>query len=161
MNEADLLEAEKLPEDLKWVVERFRLPPNDPVYLFVLWHWHRVQKAEDGIRLKTLEAQAALDQRVKTLTEAANKIVAVNDRVNALHAVLEQKPVAIARRIETELKTPVAETIANIRGMEQSLAASLSNARDVLSRVGLRQTLAALCAGFTAGAFLASFFWLQ
>ena len=108
-----------------------------------------------------MELQAALDARIGKLETAAASIQAIKDQLSGLKTALEQKPLALTRRMEADLKTPLAETIQNLRHLDKSLTEAMRAARDTLSAAGRRQALAALIAGFTAGIFLATFFWLR
>lgn len=42
----DLLDPAKLPEDFKLLDTQFKLPPNEAVYLLLIWHWRRMQGAD-------------------------------------------------------------------------------------------------------------------
>ena len=44
----DLLDPAKLPDDFKLLDTQFKLPPNEAVYLLLIWHWRRVQGADDN-----------------------------------------------------------------------------------------------------------------
>ncbi|MFZ5497040.1 MAG: hypothetical protein ACOZE5_17110 [Verrucomicrobiota bacterium] len=160
MKPEELLDPAKYPEGLKWLAEHFKLPPNDPAFLLLAWHAQKVSGAEDALKLKTMELKAALDARVEKIEAAAGRIAAVGAQLTALEKALEQKPLTLTRRIEADLKTPVAEVIQNLRSLDRSLTESLRNAKDTLGAADRRQSLAALIAGFTAGIFLATFFWL-
>ena len=161
MTPDDLLDPAKLPDDLKLLVTQFKLQPNDPVYLLLIWHWRRVQGTEDILKTRTMELQAALDTRVAKVEAAVAKIESAKVLLASLTTALEQKPLALTRRMEADLKAPIADAIQNLRSLDKSMADAMGAARETLGAAGRRQALAALVAGFTAGLFLATFFWTR
>lgn len=121
MKPDDLLDPTSLPEDLQWVVEHHRLQPNDPVFLLIAWHWNRVKASEDTLRLAILELKTMLDARVEMLADSADAVTGLNAVLGEVQSALESKPADLRKQFEAQLKQPVADALAQIRTLEESL----------------------------------------
>ena len=121
MKPEEMLDIEKMPEDLQWVVTHYRLQPNDPVFLLVAWHWNRMNACEDTVRAAILQMKVALDTRIETLAEAAAIVTGVNAGLADVQAELEKKPGLLSRQFEAELVKPVAHALAQVQAREKSL----------------------------------------
>jgi len=118
----ELLNPETLPEDLHWLAAEYRLQPNDPIYLAIAWHWHRVQKGEDTLRSATMELKAVVDSRIASVVGAAETVLAVQEQLRELQKVLGEKPAAMGRQLEAELQRPVTAAVMQIQTAEKSCA---------------------------------------
>jgi hypothetical protein len=148
MTPEELLRAENLPGDLKWVSEHFRLNPRDPVYLLIAWHWLRVKGAEDTLRASILEMKTMLDARVGELEGSAKVIAGVNTVLKEVRNELAGRPAILGKELETQLKQPVAGAVAQLTAMQQALAPVAKSFRTAQRR----ELLAALLTGAALGA---------
>jgi len=147
MKPEEILDPENLPEDLQWVVAHHRLQPNDPVFLLIAWHWSRMKASEDTLRLALLELKSVLDARVEMLADAADVVTGVNAVLGEVQIALEKKPEQLGRQFEAQLKQPVAEALAQLRVLEESLAPLARN----FQTSQRRQLLATLLIGLALG----------
>ena len=145
------LDPESLPDDLRWIPAHYKLHPGDPVYLLLAWHWRRLQRSEDVLRALALELRTPLDNRIETLTEAAETVAGVGDALAGVQAELEQKPAQLAGQIDTLLAKPLGQAVAQLQTLEKSLATIAPGIRASQHR----QLLAALLIGVTLGVLLA------
>lgn len=148
MKPEDLLDPSRLPTELQWVAAHHRLNPDDPVYLLIAWHWHRVQATEDAVQASIVELKAALDSRIEGLVDAADAIAAVNVGLAAVQREIAERPALLGRELETQLRQPVAAAVAQ---MDLAVKA-LNPALHALNAVGKRHVLAALTVGLALGA---------
>lgn len=151
MNPDELLDPDNLPEDLQWLAADFRLQPNDPVFLLIAWHWQRVQKGEDSLRAATLELKSAVDKRVETLTDATETIVAVKAQLDQVQAALREKPLALGRQLEADLRAPVGDAVTQIRTVEKALQMMVRSTETVLVAARRRQAFASFLIGLVLG----------
>jgi ABC-type transporter Mla subunit MlaD len=147
MKPEDLLDPAKLPEELQWVATRYRLQPDDPVFLLIAWHWNRMKACEDTVRAAIVELKAALDGRIETLADAADTVAGVSAALADVQGALEQKPEQLGRQFEAELRQPVANALVQIQALEKSLT-PLARAFQAAQH---RQLLAALLIGVALG----------
>lgn len=147
MKPEDILDPETMPEDLQWVVTHYRLQPNDPVFLLIAWHWHRMKACEDTVRLAIMELKSALDARIESLVDAAETVAGVNSVLGEVQIALERKPEQLGQQLEAELKQPVADAVTQLKTLEKSLAPVSRNFRSAQHR----QLLAALLTGVALG----------
>ncbi|HRE04166.1 MAG TPA: hypothetical protein PKX00_01060 [Opitutaceae bacterium] len=148
-------EPTSLPEHLQRIAEQYGLPLNDPVLQVMGAHWLRVQEAEHTLRELSLEMQSALDARIEVLAESGDNLVNVAGQLAQVQTVLDQKPAGFAKRLEEDLRAPIAGAVSQVRALEQSLGAA---ARTVQS-AQRRQTLASFLIGVVFGASLTIWFW--
>jgi hypothetical protein len=147
----ELLNTETLPEDLHWLAAEYRLQPNDPIYLAIAWHWNRVQKGEDTLRSATMELKAVVDSRIADVVGAAETVVAVQELLRDVQKVLDQKPQALGRQLEIELRRPVIAAVDQIQAVERSCQALLQATESTLATAQRRQALAVLLIGIVLG----------
>jgi hypothetical protein len=147
MKPEELLDPTKLPEDLQWLPERFKLQPDDPVFLLIAWHWHRVKQGEDTLRAAIVEMKAALDKRVESLSNAAETVAGVGAALVSLQDALEHKPEELGRQIEAQLTKPMADALAQIKALDKALAPLARTFRSAQHR----QLLAAILTGVALG----------
>lgn len=147
MKPEDLLDPSKLPDDLQWIVAQYRLQPNDPAFLLLAWHWHRMQACEDTVRMALFELKAGIDARIESLSEAAEIVAGVNEGLMELQNVVAEKPAHLAKQFEAELQQPVAGALERLQDLEKTLAPLARNFQTVQSR----QLLAALLTGVALG----------
>ncbi len=147
MKPEELLDPAKLPEDLQWVATRYRLQPDDPVFLLIAWHWNRIKAGEDTLRAAIVELKAALDGRIENLSGAAETVAGVGAALAEVQDALEQKPEELTQQFETQLRQPLAQALAQIKALEKSLA-PLARTFQAAQH---RQLLAVLLAGVALG----------
>jgi len=143
----ELFDQAKLPEDLQWVAERYKLQPDDPVFLLIAWHWNRMKAGEDTLRAAIVEMKAALDGRIALLSQAAETVAGVGAALVSVQDALEQKPDELGQQFEAQLRQPMANALSQIKALEKSLtplARTFQAARH-------RQLLAALLIGVALG----------
>ncbi len=157
MRPEELLNPEILPEDLHWLASEYRLQPNDPIYLAIAWHWHRVQKGEDTLRSATMELKAVVDSRIASVVGAAETVLAVQEQLRDVHKILDQKPQALARQLEAELQRPVTSAVIQIKAAEKSCTALVHAAQIALEKAQRQQSIAAFIVGLVAGGVGVSF----
>jgi len=150
----ELLDPEKLPEDLQWLAAEYRLQRNDPVFLIIAWHLSRVQQGEDKLRNAVTELKTAVDSRIESLGSAAETVAGVRERLGQVQTALEEKPQALAKQLEIELQKPVLAAVAQIQAAEKALGGLLRAADTTLARAQRRQALAAFVVGMFFGAGL-------
>jgi hypothetical protein len=143
----ELLNPETLPEDLHWLAAEYRLQPNDPIYLAIAWHWHRVQKGEDTLQSATMELKAAIDSRVASVIGTAETVLALQEQLRDVQKALEQKPQALGRQLEVELQRPVTVAVGQIQSVERSCLSLLQATETTLAEAQRRQALAVLLIG--------------
>jgi len=148
MKPEDLLEPEKLPEDLRWVVTRFRLHPDDPVFLLIAWHWNRMRAGEDALRAALVELKAAVDGRIQALAKAAETVAGTNEALEQLKASLAQMPQELGEKFEAQVREPLGSALAQAQALEKSLTPLARN----FHAAQHRQILAALVTGVALGA---------
>ena len=148
MSPEELLSAENLPDDLQWVASHHRLNPDDPVYLLIAWHWHRVKSSEDTLQAAIVELKTALDSRIEALADAADAIAGVNAVLTEVRKEMKDRPAVLGKELETQLRQPVTAAVDQLKSMEKSIAAISRSAR-VVQR---RELAAALIAGAALGA---------
>lgn len=151
MRPEELLNTETLPEDLHWLAAEYRLQPNDPIYLAIAWHWHRVQKGEDTLRSATMELKAVVDGRIASVVGAAETVLAVQEQLREVQKVLDQKPLALGRQLEVELQRPVTAAVDRIQAVERSCLALLQATETTLVEAQRRQALTVLLIGIILG----------
>jgi len=147
MTPEELLDADNLPPELQWVAEHYRLNPNDPVYLLIAWHWHRVKSSEDTLQAAIVEMKTALDARIEALTDSADAIAGVNTVLNQVQQEMTNRPEILGKELETQLRQPVADAVARLQAMEKSLGPAARSFRTAQRR----QVLATLLVGITLG----------
>lgn len=152
MSPDELLDPEKLPEDLQWLAAEYRLQRNDPVFLIIAWHLSRVQQGEDKLRNAVTELKTAVDSRIESLGTAAETLAGVKEKLGQVQTALEEKPLALAKQLEVELQKPVLAAVGQIQAAEKSLAGLLRAADTTLARAQRRQALAAFVVGVVFGA---------
>jgi hypothetical protein len=143
----ELLDPTKLPDDLRWLATHYRLQPDDPVFLLVAWHWHRVSACEDTIRAALAEMKAALDARLATMNEAAEVVGGVTRALGEVQQGLEQLPAEWNRRLEADLQTPFGKVVHELKTLEHALR-PVAHHFQVAQR---RHVLAALLVGLSIG----------
>src|SRR5207244_2501262 len=116
--------------------------------------WHRVQQAEDTLRAATVELKSALDTRVESLTEAADTVSILSELLLQVQAALEQKPLALAKQLEAELRQPVTAAVAEIQKLQKAVSPLVSVARHAHRQLAL----AAFVVGLVLGAALTAWF---
>lgn len=158
MSPDELLDPEKLPEDLQWLAAEYRLQRNDPVFLLIAWHLSRVQQGEDKLRTAVTELKTAVDSRIESLSSAAETVAGVKDKLGQVQGVLEEKPQALAKQLEVELQKPVRAAVGQIQAAEKSLGGLLRAAESTLAKAQRRQALAAFVVGTVFGAGLLGLF---
>lgn len=151
MTPDELLDLDNLPEDLQWLAADFRLQPNDPVFVLIAWHWHRVQKGEDSLRAATLELKSAVDKRIESLTGAAETVAALKAQLDQVQAALREKPLALGRQLEADLQAPVAGAVKQIQTVEKALHTMVRSAETVLAAARNRQAFATFIIGIVLG----------
>lgn len=151
MTPDELLDPDNLPEDLQWLAADFRLQPNDPVFVLIAWHWHRIQKGEDSLRAATLELKSAVDKRIETLTNAAETVAALKAQLDQVQAALHEKPLALGRQLEADLQAPVAGAVKQIQTVEKALHTMVRSTETVLATARRRQALATFIIGIVLG----------
>jgi len=151
MKPEELLDPAKLPEDLQWFATRYRLQPDDPVFLLIAWHWNRMKAGEDTLRAAIVELKAALDVRIQMLGESAETVAGVNAALAGVQDALNQQPEEFGRRLQADLREPVANALAQIKTLEKSLTPLARTFRAAQHR----QLLAALLIGVALGALAA------
>ena len=154
MKADDLLDPEKLPEDLQWLAVEYRLHPDDPVFMIIAWHLARVQQGEDKLRNAVTELKTAVDSRIEALSGAAATVAAVKEGLVQVQTVLEEKPATLAKHLESELQKPVLAAVSQIQAAEKSLANLLRAADTTLATAQRRQALASFVVGIVFGASL-------
>jgi hypothetical protein len=148
MSPEELLEAENLPPELEWVATHYRLNPDDPVYLLIAWHWHRVKASEDTLQGAILELKTALDTRIEALADAADAIAGVNAALTEVRKEMANRPALLGQELQKQLQQPVTEAVAQLKAMEKSLGPAARSLRVVRHR----ELLAALLTGVALGA---------
>lgn len=151
MKPEDLLNIETLPEDLHWLASEYRLQPNDPIYLAIAWHWHRVQKGEDTLRSATMELKAVVDNRIASVVGAAETVLTLQEQLRDVQKALDQRPAALGRQLETELQRPVTVAVGQIQSVERSCLSLLQATKTTLAEAQRRQALAVLLIGIILG----------
>lgn len=151
MTPEELLDPDNLPEDLQWLAADFRLQPNDPVFVLIAWHWHRIQKGEDSLRAATLELKSAVDKRIESLTNAAETVAALKTQLDQVQATLQEKPLALGRQLEADLQAPVAGAVKQIQTVEKALHTMVRSAETVLAAARRRQAFATFIIGIVLG----------
>ncbi len=154
MSPDELLDPEKLPEDLQWLAAEYRLQRNDPVFLIIAWHLSRVQQGEDKLRNAVTELKTAVDSRIESLGSAAETVASVREKLGQVQTALEEKPQALAKHLEVELQKPVLAAVGQIQTAEKALAGLLRAAESTLAKAQRRQALAAFVIGVVFGAGL-------
>lgn len=147
--------SEALPEHLQRIAEHYGLPLTDPVLQVMGAHWQRVQESEGTLRELSLELQSALDARIEVLAESGDNLVNVAGQLAQVQTVLDQKPAGFARRLEEDLRAPIAAAVAQIRTLEQSLGAVTRTVQSAQRR----QALASFVIGVVFGVSLTIWFW--
>lgn len=159
MNPEELLNPEKLPKELHWLISEYKLHPKDPVFVLIAWHWAQTQAAENSLRAANMEFKIALDTRIKTLTEAAGRVTSLSEKLSSLQTALTPKPEEFAQQLDAALRPGLEAATANIRAVEQSSAKLLESARAAHATVQRRELLAALVAGIAFGVTVAVLGW--
>ena len=147
MKPEELFDQAKLPEDLQWVAERYKLQPDDPVFLLIAWHWNRMKAGEDTLRAAIVEMKAALDGRIALLSQAAETVAGVGAALVSVQDALEQKPDELGQQFEAQLRQPMANALSQIKALEKSLT-PLARTFQAAQH---RQLLAALLIGVALG----------
>jgi hypothetical protein len=155
MSAEDAADPQALPEHLQRIAEHYGLPLNDPVLQVMGAHWLRVQESEGTLRELSLELQSALDARIEVLAESGDNLVNVAGQLAQVQTVLDQKPAGFARRLEEDLRAPIAGAVAQVRTLEQSLGAVTRTVQSAQRR----QALASFVIGVVFGASLTIWFW--
>jgi hypothetical protein len=153
----ELLNTETLPEDLHWLAAEYRLQPNDPIYLAIAWHWHRVQKGEDTLRSATMELKAVVDRRIADVIGVAETVIAVQEQLREVQKTLDQKPAALGRQLEAELQGPVTAAVRQIQTAEKSCVALVQASQTTLLEARQRQSIATFIIGLVVGGVAVSF----
>ncbi len=155
MSAEDKAEGAAIPEHLQRIADQYGLSLHDPVLQVMGAHWLRVQEAENTLREVSLEMQSALDARIEALAESGDNLVAVAGQLAQIRTVLDQRPAGFAKRLEEDLRAPIASAVTQVRALAQSLAGA---AKTVQAAQRL-QSLAAFVIGAVFGASLAIWLW--
>jgi gamma-glutamyl:cysteine ligase YbdK (ATP-grasp superfamily) len=147
MKPEELLDTENLPPELQWVAAHYQLHPEDPVYLLIAWHWHRVQAAENTLQAAIVEMKAAMDVRIEALVEAADTISGINTGLEAVQKELADRPALLSQELETQLRQPVKNTVTELESMIRSLEPAARSFRALPRRLLLATLLTGLALG--------------
>lgn len=147
----DFLVPENFPDDLKWVPAHYRLHPSDPVYLLIAWHWRRVKQSEDTLTAINVQLQRALSDRINQVMAAAETVAGVNEALADVRVALEEKPAEFEAQLDAKLSAPVANAVARVQTLEQSLAPLARSFQTATQR----QLLAMFVAGAAVGLMVA------
>ena len=147
MKPEELLDPETLPDDLRWLAAEFKLQPKDPVFLLIAWHWHRVQEAEDSLRMANVALQGTLDSRVDAIADTAEAVAGLGELLLQVQSAIEERPALIAAQLEAELKGPLAK----LGALEKTLDALVRCAQADNEKAQRMRILAALLVGVALG----------
>jgi hypothetical protein len=156
MNELEkLLDGEKLPDDLRWLEAQFRLQPNDPVFLLIVWHWKRVQQSRDVIEDSTQQLRAMLDLRFQRMQENSRMLAAIETNLSQTREMLELKPLHVRDQIQTELGEPIRIAVQTCNNLGIQLRGLLDETNTTLRKARRKRLLASFAAGAVAGGMVA------
>jgi hypothetical protein len=106
-----------------------------------------VKQSEDTLKAAIVEMRSALDSRIEVLAESAETVTGVNEALAAVQESLELKPAELETQLEAKLTRPVAHALAQLQGLEKSLAPLARNFQTAQHS----RLLAALLVGVTLG----------
>lgn len=150
----EIFNGDNLPDDLKWLMSHFGLPKNDPTVVLLAWHWQRVQNHNDTIQNSIFMLKAALDVRLEKIQSSATTVETLTGSLEELSHVLSQKPLVISQQIETELKTPITDSVQTCAELASRLKALLDHAHITLKATLRRQMWACFLSGLVVGSML-------
>lgn len=150
----EIFNGDNLPEDLKWLMSHFGLPKNDPTIVLLAWHWQRVQNHNDTIQNSILMLKAALDARIENIQTGVSTVETLTDILTELSAVFSNKPLLISQQIETELRTPISESVQTCTALAALLKILLNHVDTTLKVTTRRQMWACFTSGLVIGSML-------
>lgn len=154
MNPADLLDADKLPAELRWLADQHRLQPNDPVFLLLAWHWDMTKRTDESVRASVIELKTVLDGRLREAKDIAAEMQRLSSAVTALCDIVDPPAKSTAAKFIEDFSAEIGtarEQIARLRA-EAEQALSLGPSTSPKSRWLERVTWWG--SGFFAGAAL-------
>lgn len=158
MNIRELLDPDRLPEDLQWVVAQWKLHPDDPVFALIAWHWHRMQQSEDRLRDATMELKSAVDRRIDSVITATETVVALHDKLDHVQSALQSEPLEIGQRLERDLEQVIIGSVERIGELELKVRSLSQQAETLWAQTQRRQALASFLIGVSAGLLIMGWF---
>lgn len=150
-NPEDIYDLDNLPDDLKWIITHFNLPLYDPLVVMLAWHAVHIHNCRDVIQSATFELKANLDSRVKKIEAEAEILNTLTDATMLLRDTLTEKPLAIAQRLEEELKAPVDAATKSCVQLSAQLTATVQQTTETLKTITEQRLRIHLGIGFAAG----------
>ncbi len=150
----ELAYPESLPDDLKVLLHEQQVPADDPLIALLAWHWLRINESRDAIQDGTLTLKVALDARIAKILTHSDSLETITVHLEALSAVLAERPLGISQRIESELAQPIAESTQTARQIAIDLKALLVDVNITGKRFQRSRHIAAFLSGLSTGALL-------
>lgn len=148
------LETDKLPDDLKWMMGRFKMEPTDPVFLLLAWHWLRINQSQDMLHQENLAFKAVFETQVKKIQEHLTEWQKVATTIDKFQTVVTDLTKDMGRQLDGALRQPVSAALASTQQLTGQLNGILQKAEAQNKQIKWHLPIACLLAGFAFGAGL-------
>lgn len=145
------IRAGEIPDDLQWMVQEFKLQPNDPAFLLLIWHWKRIAQVHDQLHEEANVFRSALevcmekvDCRIADWQKVAATIVSFQEMLGKLSCDLGQ-------RLEKEMQRPISESLVASQQLEARLNGLLAKVAGQNKQSILHMVIGCVLAGFAFG----------
>lgn len=142
----------EIPDDLQWMVREYKLQPNDPAFLLLLWHWQRMGQVHDRLHEEAKIFRGAVENNiekahqhlrewqgaVKVITEFQQKLSTVSRDMN--------------QRLENGLLKPINDSLVASQQLEAQLNGLLTKIDGRNKQSTLHIVIGCILSGFAAGA---------
>jgi predicted transcriptional regulator len=169
----------ELPDDLKVLLQKQKVPENDPLIAVLAWHYLRTNESRDVIQnnaaqLKTtldecreaiqndrLKLEAALDKRLKEMLEWTDALKFLNGHLEKLSEVLEEKPLGISKQITDELAHPIADSVKSVKQLTVHVGSLVHDVDKSRKRLRRSHLITAFLTGYSTGILLFSWIYFH
>ncbi len=148
----DTAQTVPLPDDLRNLLGKLKVPADDPLLLVLAWHWQRIEGERDRIKEGTLELKAILDNRLEQINGAAKGMEELLAHLEGLRKVLAKSPSLLSEQFDKELKEHVRTAIAATDHLTAQVHTLTATGGKAFRRVRWTTWTAAFLSGFATGA---------
>jgi chromosome segregation ATPase len=170
----ELADPKKLPDDLKVLLEKFKIQEDDPLLAVLAWHWARMNESRDVLRENTAQLTAALDERKAAIDEKVREIdallkvrheqleswsqtlQAIFEHLEGLNKVLSEKPLGISKQITEQLAHPIGQSVTLVNQLSTDAKSLLADMEQSRKRLHRSHVITAFLSGYATAALILS-----
>lgn len=117
----DGIESGQVPDDLQWMVDQFKMQPNDPAFLLLIWHWQRIAKVKDLLHVEANTFRAAIEVTVEKAECHLVEWQKVAQTITVFQKMLATLSRDMGQRLESGMQKPIADSLTASRQLEAQL----------------------------------------